>query len=311
MMPYLRSCGKRRKEELSVQLALSPSKNRWTHLAVDLDINVEPDTRSQTLFLHPSDRVRSEEPHRKRVVMRVLLHVDSVPVRGMGDGEDKVEERLVLHGQESGEKSVWRAREEAKEEEKWKRTVLVYPFCWKTPLPYANANLTGALKSASTSSKSFLIASGTAMIWFLPNVFGSSLTLVMRFLVSRASTGGGVNGVGGVGEGGFGLKEEEAEGVEVSLSAEGATRRRAAEPRVGGGEMECGERSVSRRRSRLEWNEEAAEGSCREERRRRAGVRRRAVREVVVAHREGEAVEEARRSICEVREGRLTMKQRG
>jgi hypothetical protein len=93
-------------------------------------------------------------------------------------------------------------------------------------------------------------------------------------------------------------EEEEAEGVEVSLSV-GATRRRAAAVRFGGGGVDVREeRSVSRRRDRLEWNEAEEEGrSSRAEVGRRAGERRRVQREVERAHIEGEVEEEARRSI--------------
>ena len=71
-----------------------------THLAVDLDVDVEPDLGAEALLLHPRDGVAAEEPHRERVVVRVLLHVDGVPVRRVRDGEDKVEQGLVLRASE-------------------------------------------------------------------------------------------------------------------------------------------------------------------------------------------------------------------
>jgi hypothetical protein len=43
--------------------------------------------------LHLSYKVRTQCAGVVRVVMRVLLHVDGVPVSRVGDGEDKVEHR--------------------------------------------------------------------------------------------------------------------------------------------------------------------------------------------------------------------------
>lgn len=82
-----------------------------------------------------------------------------------------------------------------------KRTSFAYPFCLNTPLPYANAYLTGALKLFMTSSKSRWTSGGTSMIWLRPNEEGRSVIEVMRRRGRRAVEGGGEMGGCGVEEG--------------------------------------------------------------------------------------------------------------
>lgn len=87
-----------------------------SHLAGHFNLHIEPNSRSQSLLLHPRHGIRAKQAHRKRVVLGVLLHVDSVPVGRMRDGKDKVEEGFVLCAAKKRGQSMAPRRDERRED---------------------------------------------------------------------------------------------------------------------------------------------------------------------------------------------------
>lgn len=58
-------------------------KSEPTDLAMNFYINVEPNPCAQSFLLHPSYSVTPQYSHCERIVRRVLLHVDGMPMAGM------------------------------------------------------------------------------------------------------------------------------------------------------------------------------------------------------------------------------------
>lgn len=67
-----------------------------TDLALDFHFDIEPNSRSNSLLLHPRHSVAPEYPHREGVMLWVLLHIHSVPVRGMRDGKHEIQQWFIL-----------------------------------------------------------------------------------------------------------------------------------------------------------------------------------------------------------------------
>lgn len=66
--------------QMTQALVVVCCNSRTPYLAINLDLDVEPNGCPQAFFLHPGYSITTKHAHHKRVMGWILLHVDGVPV---------------------------------------------------------------------------------------------------------------------------------------------------------------------------------------------------------------------------------------